>query len=286
MNAGQPLTIHPAAEAYRLMTEEELASLAADITEKGQHDPIVIGRINGHAAEQLIDGRNRLRACEIAGVKPHFETRDFASDDDVIAFVKSRSERRDLSKGERAMGMALLYPEPEKGGRGNKVKALETSGFSRQRLGQARQVLRFSPEMALAVRDGKMKLDEALAKVKDAQQAVQSEETMITRLQAEAPDLADLVAEDRMKAREAIAALDARIEDMRRKEITATSLVATLVNGWHPRGSDPAEYCARLTMNAKSKHWRPDDIPLTRETLRAVAAVVAALEDQLERWES
>jgi hypothetical protein len=38
------------------------------------------------------------------------------------AFVKSRSERRDLTKGERAnRGTALPYPkENEKGGRGNK----------------------------------------------------------------------------------------------------------------------------------------------------------------------
>ena len=67
---------------------------------------------------------------------------------------RSRSERRNLTKGEMAMALAMLLPDPEKGGRGNKTKALETSGFSRQRLGQARAVLRYSVELAEAVRDG------------------------------------------------------------------------------------------------------------------------------------
>jgi hypothetical protein len=65
------------------------------------------------------------------------------------------------------MAMAFAYPEPEKGGRGK--KALETSGFSRQRLGQARQVLRHSRELAMAVLGDTKKLDEALKDVITAQ---------------------------------------------------------------------------------------------------------------------
>ena len=48
--------------------------------------------------------------------------------------------RQALSKGEPALGMALLYREPEKGGQGHEGKAPETSGFTRLRL-QARAVL-------------------------------------------------------------------------------------------------------------------------------------------------
>lgn len=62
------------------------------------------------------------------------------------------------------MGHALLFPEAEKGGRGKK-KVPETGGFSRQRLREARQVLAFSRELALKVRDGSVKLDQALATV-------------------------------------------------------------------------------------------------------------------------
>jgi hypothetical protein len=68
--------------------------------------------------------------------------------------VRSRSARRDLSKGERAMALAFLYPEAEKGGRAKKGKAEETSDFSQKRLAQARAVLRHSVEFAEKVRDG------------------------------------------------------------------------------------------------------------------------------------
>jgi hypothetical protein len=46
----------------------------------------------------------------------------------------------------------MLYPEPDKRGRGNKGKAEETSDFSQKRLAQARAILA-SPELAAAVRD-------------------------------------------------------------------------------------------------------------------------------------
>ena len=51
---------------------------------------------------------------------------------------------------QRAMATAMLYPEPEKGGRG-KVSAakntLAASGFSRQLLDQARLVLSEAPDL-------------------------------------------------------------------------------------------------------------------------------------------
>jgi hypothetical protein len=71
--------------------------------------------------------------------------------------------RRDLTKGQKAMAMALLYPEPERG-RGKKdpaKKEAETASFSYRRVKQARQVLAYSRELALAVRDGTKSLDEA-----------------------------------------------------------------------------------------------------------------------------
>jgi hypothetical protein len=61
------------------------------------------------------------------------------------------------------MAVAIAYPEPDKGGRGK--KALESSGFSQQRLSQARQVLNYSQEMARQVLNDTIKLDAALAKV-------------------------------------------------------------------------------------------------------------------------
>jgi len=99
--------IHQAADCYRLMNQEELERLAEDIRHNTLRDPIIIGKVNG--AEWLVDGRNRLHACELAGVEPNFQIIEFASDDEICAFVRSKSERRDLTAGERAMAVAMLY---------------------------------------------------------------------------------------------------------------------------------------------------------------------------------
>ena len=62
--------VHPAAECVRMMTDEELSALAADMAENGQRDLITLGRVNGHVATWLVDGRNRLKACELAKIEP------------------------------------------------------------------------------------------------------------------------------------------------------------------------------------------------------------------------
>ena len=58
------------------------------------------------------------------------------------------------ARGQHAIAYAILYPEPEKRGRGNKGKATETADFSQRRLREARAILAFSAELARAVRDG------------------------------------------------------------------------------------------------------------------------------------
>jgi hypothetical protein len=70
--------------------------------------------------------------------------------------------------------------------RRQKLAGLAVSGYAKR--------VRFSPtpaKLALAVRDGTKKLDEALAEVKAARDAMNSEEWMIARLRNEAPDLDD-----------------------------------------------------------------------------------------------
>jgi ParB family chromosome partitioning protein len=52
------------------MDAEALQALADDIREHGQREPVILY----HGA--VLDGRNRLRACEMAGVEPRFVTRD------------------------------------------------------------------------------------------------------------------------------------------------------------------------------------------------------------------
>ncbi|HEX5442465.1 MAG TPA: hypothetical protein VFW87_01490, partial [Pirellulales bacterium] len=58
--------IHPAATLFPLMHGVPLGELAADIAENGLREPIVC------TDGLVLDGRNRLRACEMAEVEPRF----------------------------------------------------------------------------------------------------------------------------------------------------------------------------------------------------------------------
>ena len=59
-----PIATHPAAEMFPLLGDDELRELADDIAAHGLREPIVV------QGGTLIDGRNRLRACVMAGVEP------------------------------------------------------------------------------------------------------------------------------------------------------------------------------------------------------------------------
>ena len=68
-NSPQPkswrdvLPIHPAAELFPLMSEPELRELGEDIQANGLQAPIVLYK------GKLLDGRNRLDAMELVGIK-------------------------------------------------------------------------------------------------------------------------------------------------------------------------------------------------------------------------
>jgi hypothetical protein len=149
---------HPVADLFPRMTDEELADLAADIKANGLIHPIVVDK-NG----VLIDGRNRARACEIAGIEP--TTVIFEGDDPRAYVIAANIARRHMSKGQQAMAVAMVYPEPEKTTHGKVSKTkllLETkTNFSSARLSQARTVLACSTDLALAVLAGTKALDAA-----------------------------------------------------------------------------------------------------------------------------
>jgi ParB-like nuclease domain len=277
------IEIHEAANAFRLMNDEELVRLALDISEHGLRDPITIGKLNG--SEKLVDGRNRLKACEMAGVEPQFEIKEFASDDEIRAFIGSRSERRDVTAGQRAMAMAFLYPEPDKRGRGNKGKSTETSGFSQQRLRAARQVLRYSREVAEEVRDGTKTLDEALVKVKTEQEYKDSGEYKLAQLEKNAPDLAEQVREERLSLNQAYAAFEEgereakAIEKEKRETILRVSEAAyrcttawaikDFVTGVEERLLDK-EFLAEFKQFVRVDHERLKDISIGAKALQSI----------------
>jgi hypothetical protein len=205
------MKIHPAADLFPMMTEDELQELAADIAANGLVHPIILDD-----QKQLIDGRNRLAACQIAKVEPRFE--QLNGRDPLAYIVSANLARRNLTKGQQAMLAAMIYPEPERG-RGKKDPALklpESGGFKRELLRQARFVLRHSQAFAEAVAKSSMSLDDALSKVQELKQQATSTEAKLERLRTLAPDLAARVADENLSLTEALAIPYQREEDLRR----------------------------------------------------------------------
>ncbi|WP_308608657.1 ParB N-terminal domain-containing protein [uncultured Corynebacterium sp.] len=150
------------ANFYPMLSEEALAELAADIKENGQQSPITVT-----ADGVLLDGRNRLKACEIAGVEPRVTVHE---GDDEGAFVRSSNERRHQSTGSRAMSTALSlqtdgYRRNGRWKRGS-VDNGESSNSGEFGAWQfamkcAGRVLDELPELAQSVIDGEVALDDA-----------------------------------------------------------------------------------------------------------------------------
>ena len=105
------MRIHPAAELFPLLEGEELEALAQDIKENGLQDPLVAWQPAMGEEAVLLDGRNRLAACNMVGVTPEWETFEGAEDEVVRYIVSKNIHRRHLSNSQRewvASGIATL----------------------------------------------------------------------------------------------------------------------------------------------------------------------------------
>jgi ParB-like chromosome segregation protein Spo0J len=89
-------TVHPVAELFPLLEGEALQELAESIRRNGLLHPVML-----HEGK-IIDGRNRLRACEIAGVEPRFS--DWTGDGDPSEWIFATNlQRRHLNPSQRAL---------------------------------------------------------------------------------------------------------------------------------------------------------------------------------------
>lgn len=98
--AGPKGEFHPLATIFPLMKGPAFDALAASIEADGQLEPIVM--LNG----QILDGRNRWRACERLKAKP--VTREFGSkesdgDDPQAYVINENVHRRHLNETQRAV---------------------------------------------------------------------------------------------------------------------------------------------------------------------------------------
>jgi hypothetical protein len=204
--------VHPVADLFPMLPADELAELAADIAERGLLQPIIIddqGRI--------LDGRNRLAACEIADVEPTFEA--YKGDDPAGYALATNVHRRMLSKGQRAMLIAT-----------QSINFMDGETPSQGYVYHARMVSRHAPELVDLVISGKTPLHEAYTTAKERK-----------ALREQAPDLADAVAEDRMTVEAARAEYQRRQQEEREADERAAGRLRELVNGWVQIPLPPAD---------------------------------------------
>jgi ParB-like chromosome segregation protein Spo0J len=95
---------HPITEIIPML-DDDVHALAYSIRAIGQIVPIVIDE----KTNMIVDGRCRWRACEIVGVEPKIERREFADDRDILDFIISMNVHRShKTEDQRAMAAARL----------------------------------------------------------------------------------------------------------------------------------------------------------------------------------
>jgi 16S rRNA G966 N2-methylase RsmD len=156
---------HPAAKLLPLMDAAELQALAADIKTNGLIYPVVTYQ------GTVLDGRNRLAACELAGVAPHFE--EYAGQDPIGYVWSVNGPRRHLTPSQRAMvatematlrdGQRADYATGAQNCAPVKSQAAAAAevGVSRRTLQQAAAIKRADPELAAKVLAGEATLQQA-----------------------------------------------------------------------------------------------------------------------------
>jgi ParB-like chromosome segregation protein Spo0J len=102
-------TPHPLADKFPMLDPEgtEYKELVQSIKDIGQQHPILVDNFRG----QIIDGRNRLRACKDAGVEPKIEVLPMSSPEwQIVDMIMARNVmRRHLGPTQRA----AYFTEPE-----------------------------------------------------------------------------------------------------------------------------------------------------------------------------
>ena len=148
---GRQYRVHPAAAVFPIMSGREFDALVEDVRVNGLREPVVV------SGDQLIDGRNRVRACAAAGVVPG--VRELAHGTDVASWVMSVNvHRRHLDASQRALLASRLSALS---GEVTLSQAGEMMGVSRASVARAAAVEKGPEPLRAAARDGVVSVGDA-----------------------------------------------------------------------------------------------------------------------------
>jgi ParB-like chromosome segregation protein Spo0J len=165
--------VHPAAELFPMMPDAELKELADDIKEHG-----LVHRIVLHDGK-VLDGRNRLLACDMAGVIPYFKNLNGEHSPTEYALAMNL-KRRQLTPSQKATvaagALSLFEAEakerqgkrndikekfPESSAGQSRDKAAAVVGVNPRYVSDAKRIKDKSPETFEQVAKGEKTISEA-----------------------------------------------------------------------------------------------------------------------------
>ena len=160
------LKIHPAAEIFPMLSDVEIRDLAKDITERGLQNHIVTYE------GQLLDGRNRLAACILAGIEP--KSMEYGGDSPVGYVISANLRRRQLDPSQRAAVAVEIEPMFAKEANARMVKGKKNDPVANLPQGsnqgkareQAAEVVNVSPRMVQDAKQIKRDNPEAFERIK------------------------------------------------------------------------------------------------------------------------
>jgi hypothetical protein len=158
------LSAHPLANLFPLMNDADFTALRDDIATQGLLEPLWLYE------GQILDGRNRYKACRALGIQPQVRT---YTGTDPLGFVLSMNlVRRHLNESQRALVAADVATmrqgertdlEPSANlQKVSQAKASELFNISARSVSDAKSIkMKAQPEVVNAVRDGHLAVSAA-----------------------------------------------------------------------------------------------------------------------------
>jgi N6-adenosine-specific RNA methylase IME4/ParB-like chromosome segregation protein Spo0J len=149
---------HPLADVFPLIEGGEFESLVQDIRQHGLREPVVLYQ------DQILDGRNRYRACQATGTDCSFKV--YEGNDPAAYVVSLNLKRRHLDESQRAMvaaKLATLRRGDNQHTEGLPIgRSSELLNVGERSIARAREVLdRGAPELTAAVERGQISVTAA-----------------------------------------------------------------------------------------------------------------------------